>query len=146
MRNERQEIPRRPFGRSGDTVSIIGLGGFHLGKVKQVSDAVRVVHAAIDAGITFMDNPWEYYEGRSEDLMGRALADRRDRVFLMTKQNVRIASGFEPLTESEMDTLRRRVSDAAADGRFELYKTTAMHEASEGRRQHDSPTPEEVPA
>ncbi len=306
-----EPIPTRPFGRSGDPVSIIGLGGFHLGKVKQAADAVRIVHAAIDAGITFMDNAWEYHQGRSEEVMGRALAGHRDQVFVMTKvcthgrdartairqleeslrrlrtdhldlwqihecvyyndpdrhfadggvvealerakrdgkvryvgftghkdpgihlamlargfpfdscqmplncfdasfksferevlpevrrqgiaaigmkslggdgrfvthttvtaeealryamslpvvttvsgidsmevleQNVRVASGFQPLPEGEMEALRQRVSGAAVDGRFELCKTTAMHEADEGRRQHGFPTQEEVPA
>jgi uncharacterized protein len=78
-------IPRRPFGKTGELVSALGLGGYHLGKVKSVREAVRIVHAAIDAGITFMDNAWEYHDGRSEELMGKALEDRRKDVFLMTK-------------------------------------------------------------
>ncbi len=79
-------IPLRPFGRhSGVTVSALGLGGYHLGQVKSVRESIRIVHAAIDAGVTFMDNAWEYHEHESEVRMGRALADRRDRVFLMTK-------------------------------------------------------------
>jgi len=78
-------IPRRAFGRTGEQVSIIGLGGFHLGKVSSMREAVRIVHEAIDAGITFMDNAWEYHDGDSERRMGRAIADRRDAVFLMTK-------------------------------------------------------------
>jgi aryl-alcohol dehydrogenase-like predicted oxidoreductase len=83
--SRRTLIARRPFGRFADTVSIIGLGGFHLGQVKTVREAVRIVHEAIDAGITFLDNAWEYHEGESERRMGRAIADRRDAVFLMTK-------------------------------------------------------------
>jgi aryl-alcohol dehydrogenase-like predicted oxidoreductase len=79
-------IPHRPFGRHAEqTVSIIGLGGYHLGTVPSVREAVRIVQAAIDAGITFLDNAWEYHDGESEARMGRAIADRRDRVFLMTK-------------------------------------------------------------
>jgi uncharacterized protein len=78
-------IPTRPLGRTGVEVSAIGLGGYHIGTIKDEDEAVRLVHEAIDAGITFMDNAWEYHEGRSEELMGKALADRRDRVFLMTK-------------------------------------------------------------
>jgi len=79
------EIPRRPFGPSGELVSALALGGYHLGLVGSKREAVRIVHAAIDAGITFMDNAWEYHEGESEEIMGKALADRRDDVFLMTK-------------------------------------------------------------
>jgi aryl-alcohol dehydrogenase-like predicted oxidoreductase len=79
-------IPLRPFGRhANQTISAIGLGGYHLGLVKSARDAVKIVHAAIDAGITFMDNAWEYHAGESEERLGRAIADRRDRVFLMTK-------------------------------------------------------------
>jgi len=78
-------IARRPFGRHADTVSILGLGGFHLGKVKTIAEAVRIVHEAIDAGINFLDNAWEYHDGESERRMGRALKGRRDSVFLMTK-------------------------------------------------------------
>src|SRR5262245_27816548 len=66
-------------------VSIIGLGGYHLGSVESAKEAVGIVHAAIDAGINFLDNAWEYHEGESERRMGRAIADRRDAVFLMTK-------------------------------------------------------------
>lgn len=78
-------IPRRPFGGAGDRVSALGLGGYHLGKIESVREAVRLVHAAVDAGITFMDNAWEYHDGRSEELMGKALEGRRKDVFLMTK-------------------------------------------------------------
>ena len=78
-------IARRPFGRHPDLVSIIGLGGYHLGQAKTIAEAVRIVHEAIDAGINFLDNAWEYHEGESERRMGRAIADRRDSVFLMTK-------------------------------------------------------------
>jgi len=78
-------IPTRPFGRHREQVSIIGLGGYHLGKVKTMTEATRIVHEAIAAGMTFMDNAWEYHDGDSERRMGRAIADRRGSVFLMTK-------------------------------------------------------------
>jgi uncharacterized protein len=66
-------------------VSALGLGGYHLGKISSVREAVRIVRAAIDAGITFMDNAWEYHDGRSEELMGKGLEGRRKEVFVMTK-------------------------------------------------------------
>jgi uncharacterized protein len=78
-------IPTRPFGRHDVQVSILGLGGYHLGQVESERQAIRIVHAAIEAGLTFMDNAWEYHDGAAERLMGKAIADRRDRVFLMTK-------------------------------------------------------------
>ena len=79
------EIPRRAFGRTRDYVSAIGLGGYHLGLVSTEKEAIRIVHEAVDAGLTFMDNAWEYHDGKSEERMGKALEGRRDRVFLMTK-------------------------------------------------------------
>ena len=88
MRSRRtglEEVPRRPFGRHEDQVSILGIGGYHLGKTRTIKEAVRVLHAAIDSGINFLDNAWEYHEGESEERMGRAIEDRRAAVFLMTK-------------------------------------------------------------
>lgn len=304
-------IPVRPLGATGAEVSALGLGGFHLGSMANEREAIRVVHAAIDGGITFMDNAWEYHEGRSEKVLGKALADRRDRVFLMTKvcthgrgrreamrqledslrrlktdyldlwqihecaydndperhfepngvtdamlkakeqgkvrflgftghkrpeihlamlaydfpfdtcqmplncfdasfrsferevlprllnrgiaplgmkslggdgrqvkkkiitaaeglryamslpvattisgidsmkvlrQNLAIAGGFRPMTKRQMAALRARVADEAADGRFEVYKTTALHEGPIGREQHGFPSQEELSA
>ena len=304
-------VPVRPLGTTGAEVSAIGLGGYHIGGISNEREAIRIVHAAIDAGITFMDNAWEYHDGRSETVMGKALADRRDRVFLMTKvcthgrgrreamrqleeslrrlktdhldlwqihecaydndperhfapngvadalltareqgkvrfigftghkrpeihlemlahdfpfdtcqmplncfdasfrsferdvlpllvsrgiaplgmkslggdgrqvkrkvitaeeglryamslpvattisgidsmkvlrQNLAVATGFRPMTARQMAALRTRVAGEAADGRFELYKTTAMHEGPIGRTQHGFPSEEELSA
>lgn len=81
-----EEIPRRPLGRTGVEVCVLGLGGYHLGLVKSRREAVRIVQEAVDGGITFLDNAWEYHDGRSETIMGQALAGgRREQVFLMTK-------------------------------------------------------------
>lgn len=302
------EIPVRPLGSTGAVVSALGLGGHHLGQVGSEREAIRLVHEAIEGGITFMDNAWDYHDGRSERVMGKALAKGyRERVFLMTKvcthgrnarvamrmledslrrlqtdyldlwqvhevayendpenhfapggviealdrakeqgkvrfvgftghkdpalhlrmlaygypfdtvqmplnpfdgqfrsfeqrvlpelerrgiaaigmksmggdgtpvkkrvltaaqalryamslqvattvsgidslrvlrQNLRVAQGFERMTPAEMAALRAAVADKAGDGRFELYKTSAKHEGSEGRRQHGFPDEE----
>jgi aryl-alcohol dehydrogenase-like predicted oxidoreductase len=302
------EIPRRSFGRHSELVSALGLGGFHIGKMSAESEAIRLIHEAIDAGITFLDNAWEYNDGKSETRMGKAIKDRRDKVFLMTKacthgrdaktamrqleqslkrlktdyldlwqihecayyndperhfakggvvealelarkqgkvrfvgftghkdpeihlemlsykfpfdscqmplngfdasfksfeqlvlpevkkqgiaalgmksfgageavkhkaatpaealryamslpvtttisgmdslrvlrQNVKIARGFQPMTAGELRAYRARLADEAADGRFELYKTTAQHDGAEGREQHGFPSQEEL--
>ncbi len=305
------EIPRRPLGRTGAEVSALALGGSHVGEAKSEREGVRIVREAVDAGLTFMDNAWEYHEGYSEELMGKALEGRRHEVFLMTKlcshgrdkkfalrqleqslrrlktdyldlwqihevvyhndpdlhfapggavealeqakregkvrfvgftghkdpdihlrmlahdfpfdtcqlplnvfdatfrsferrvlpellrrgiaplgmksmggegqavkkrvvraeealryamslpvastvsgidslkvlrQNLRIARGFEPYTPAEMQALRDRCADAAADGRFELYKTSMHFDGPPGRKQHKFPPLEEVPA
>jgi aryl-alcohol dehydrogenase-like predicted oxidoreductase len=80
-------MPYRELGRTREMVSAIGLGGWHLG-LKHVDEplSIRIVRSAIDRGITFMDNSWDYNEGASELRMGKALRDGyRDKVFLMTK-------------------------------------------------------------
>ena len=71
-------VPTRPFGRTGIPVSILALGGWHLGLPKTERESTRLVHAAIDGGITFMDNAWDYNEGVSETRMGKALIGRRE--------------------------------------------------------------------
>jgi aryl-alcohol dehydrogenase-like predicted oxidoreductase len=85
--NSNSEMLYRTLGSTGETVSAIGVGGWHLG-LKYVDEqlSIRIVRTAIDRGITFMDNCWDYNEGLSEIRMGKALLDGyRDRVFLMTK-------------------------------------------------------------
>ncbi|MEJ7813414.1 MAG: aldo/keto reductase [Gemmatimonadaceae bacterium] len=308
-----KEIPRRMLGNTGVTVSAIGLGGYHLGLVSTQEEATRIVRSAIEAGVTFMDNAWEYHEGKSEKRLGKALAGGwRDRAFLMTKvcthgrdrktamrqleeslrrlgtdyldlwqvhevayhndperhfaaggviealaeakasgkvrfvgftghkdpalhlrmlshgfpfdtcqlplnpfdathhasfeqqvlpelvrrgiapigmksmggegdavkkkavsakdalryamslpvattvsgvdsmtvlrQNIGVARGFTPMRPDEMEALRSRLASVAADGRFELYKSTAKHEGAEGRKQHGFPSEEDVAA
>ena len=79
------QIPRRPLGKTGAQVSIIGVGGYHLGTVQSSDLAVRLVQEAVDAGVTFFDNAWEYNDHRSEEWMGLGLQGRRDKVFLMSK-------------------------------------------------------------
>jgi len=76
----------RPFGRHSDVkVSALALGGHHLGDAEDEPTAIQIVHEAVEGGVTFFDNCWEYHRGKSEDWMGRALKGYRDRVFLMTK-------------------------------------------------------------
>src|SRR5207248_7891669 len=77
----------RTLGSTGEKVSAIGVGGWHLG-LKKVDEqlAIRIVRSAIDRGINFMDNPWDYNDGASEKRMGKALRDGyREKAFLMTK-------------------------------------------------------------
>src|SRR5271163_3964320 len=76
----------RRFGSTDARISVIGVGGHHLGDVPTLDEAVQLVQEAVDAGVTFFDNAWEYYNGKTETILGRALRDgRRDKVFLMTK-------------------------------------------------------------
>jgi len=79
-------MPKRRLGRTGVEVSLVGLGGFHIGVAKDEQTAIRIIRMAIDHGLTFMDNCWDYNEGKSQIWMGRALRDGyRKRAFLMTK-------------------------------------------------------------
>lgn len=80
-------MPYRVLGRTGVRVSALGLGGFHIGSPKLSSaEAVRIIHAALDGGLTFMDNSWDYREGESERRLGKALkGEYRSRAFVMTK-------------------------------------------------------------
>src|SRR5581483_7981825 len=80
-----QQAPRRALGRTGLQVSYMGLGGFHLGTIQEQSMIDRVVSEAIDSDINFFDNAWEYHDGRSEEVVGRALKGKRDKAILMTK-------------------------------------------------------------
>src|SRR5580658_6462923 len=75
----------RNFGRTGVKISAIACGGHHLGDPQEQKVAMQIVQEAIDGGITFFDNCWEYHRGKSEEWLGSALKGKRDRVFLMTK-------------------------------------------------------------
>jgi aryl-alcohol dehydrogenase-like predicted oxidoreductase len=83
-RLEGQGIPRRQLGRTGVTVPILGLGGWHILKTSD-DEGSRIIQEAIDAGLTFFDNSWDYHNNRSEAVMGKALKGHRHEVFLMTK-------------------------------------------------------------
>jgi aryl-alcohol dehydrogenase-like predicted oxidoreductase len=83
------EMPMRAFGKTGVKVSLLGLGGWHIGIQKDPSESHRLIRAAMDAGVNFLDNSIDYNDGQSEIRMGEAIQGRRDKVFLMTKHNFR---------------------------------------------------------
>ncbi|HTG43616.1 MAG TPA: aldo/keto reductase [Verrucomicrobiae bacterium] len=103
------EMIYRTLGRTGEKVSAIGLGGSHIGNVASEQESIKLIRSAIDRGITFMDNCWDYHNGRSEDWMGQALRDGyRSKVFLMTKiDGQKKASAAKQIDES----LRRLQTD-----------------------------------
>ncbi len=78
-------IPMRNFGKTGVQISALGLGGHHLGAAKDEKTAIEIVHRAVDGGITFYDNCWEYNRGKSESWLGMGLKGLREKAFLMTK-------------------------------------------------------------
>ena len=102
----------RDLGRTGERVSVIGLGGYHLGKQADPAESVRLTRTAIDSGITFMDNCWDYNGGISEVRMGQALRDGyRNKVFLMTKADGRTKAAFNLQLEQSLGRLQTDVID-----------------------------------
>jgi aryl-alcohol dehydrogenase-like predicted oxidoreductase len=80
-----QQVPKRPLGKTGVQVSAIGVGGYHLGSTKDQQEANELVARALDAGVNFFDNAWDYHDGMSEERLGVALRGKRDQAFVMTK-------------------------------------------------------------
>jgi predicted aldo/keto reductase-like oxidoreductase len=103
-----QGVPKRKLGSTGEQVSMLGLGGAHIGNDKLSDEqAIKLMRAAVDGGITFFDNCWDYNEGRSEERMGKALRDGyRERVFLMTKLDGRTAKAAEAQLEQSLKRLQ----------------------------------------
>jgi predicted aldo/keto reductase-like oxidoreductase len=106
----RTGLAKRELGRTGERVSLLCLGGWHIGSVKEEKEAVKIMHAAIDNGMTFFDNAWDYHDGHSEEVMGKALAEGgyRKKCFLMTKNCGRDARTVQKHLE---DSLRRLKTD-----------------------------------
>ncbi len=99
-----KNIPKRLLGRTGEMVSVLTLGGFHVGapEVKE-EDAILIIRTAIDRGVNFLDNAWSYQDGRSETLMGRALKDNyRKKVLLMTKVMARTVEDAKKQLETSL--------------------------------------------
>jgi predicted aldo/keto reductase-like oxidoreductase len=102
-------VPYRTLGRTGEKISILGLGGYHLGNPKDEQESTRIIRTAIDNGINFMDNCWDYHDGDSEVRMGKALRDGyRQRAFLMTKIDGRTKQAAAQQLE---ESLRRLQTD-----------------------------------
>ena len=103
-------VPTRPLGKTGVRVSCLGVGGAHAGRTKEESEGIRLVQTALAEGITFMDNAWEYNDGRSEIVMGKALKEdgRRKKAFVMTKVCARDYDGAKQQLD---ESLRRLQTD-----------------------------------
>ncbi len=102
----------RTLGKTGERVSAIGLGGHHIGRPPDPNEGIRIIRSAVDRGITFMDNSWDYHDGESERRMGSALRDGyRERVFLMTKFDGRTKRA----TADQIDESLRRLQTDRID-------------------------------
>ncbi len=107
QRAENPAMQYRELGTTGERVSAIGMGGFHIGKTPDSADSIKLVRAGIDRGISFMDNCWDYNDGTSELRMGEALRDGyREKVFLMTKIDGRTAQEYNRQLEQSLARLR----------------------------------------
>jgi aryl-alcohol dehydrogenase-like predicted oxidoreductase len=106
------EMPTRLLGKTGVRVSRIGLGGAHIGKQSNEEDSLRIVRSAVDRGITFLDNSWDYNGGKSEERMGKALRDGyRQKVFLMTKLDGRTKEAAAAQLEQSLKRLQTDMID-----------------------------------
>jgi aryl-alcohol dehydrogenase-like predicted oxidoreductase len=138
------ELPKRRLGRTNAMVSMVGMGGFHIGKADMPSgDAVSLIHAGIDRGITFLDNSWDYNGGNSELRMGQALdvGGYREKVFLMTKIDGRTKSAAQQQIDQSLSRLlcdrsARRSSQSGQDPIHRLYRSqvTRLSFAHDRRR------------
>jgi predicted aldo/keto reductase-like oxidoreductase len=103
----KDDIPYRTLGRTGEKVSLIGLGGAHLGIQDDERESINIIRAGLDNGINFLDNCWDYHDGRSEERMGRALQDGyRRKAFLMTKIDGRDGKTAEKQLNESLRRLR----------------------------------------
>ncbi len=105
----RSDIPQRTLGRTGEKISMVGLGGYHIGSQKDEQESIRIIRTALDNGINFLDNCWDYNGGNSEVRMGKALRDGyRQRAFVMTKIDGRTKKAAAQQLE---ESLRRLQTD-----------------------------------
>jgi uncharacterized protein len=111
-RPESAEMIYRELGTTGERVSAIGMGGYHLGKQSDSTESIRLMHAGIERGITFLDNCWDYNDGISEVRMGQALRNGyRNKVFLMTKMDGRTSVEYNKQLEQSLGRLQTDVID-----------------------------------
>ena len=111
-RPESPDMIYRELGTTGERVSAIGMGGYHLGKQKDPAESIQLLHAGIDRGITFLDNCWDYNDGISEVRMGQALRNgNRQKVFLMTKMDGRTADEYNKQLEQSLGRLQTDMID-----------------------------------
>ena len=123
------EIPKRQLGKTGERVTIIGLGGAHISMgpaSKDESMALQIVHRAIEHGINFFDNAHSYSDGRSETLMGKALKGHREKIFLMTKSDKRDAKA----AQAELDLSLKRLDTDYLD-LWQFHNITSVENAEQ---------------
>ncbi len=103
-------VPKKQLGKTGIPISALALGGFHIGSAKDQQEATEIISRAIDAGVNFFDNAWEYHDGESEIRVGKALQGKRDKVLVMTKVCTH-GRGKDVAMRMLEDSLRRLKTD-----------------------------------
>jgi aryl-alcohol dehydrogenase-like predicted oxidoreductase len=112
QRPQSPDMIYRRLGTTGETVSALGLGGGHIGGQKDPAESIQIIRTAVDRGVTFLDNCWDYSDGLAEVRMGQALRDGyRDKVFLMTKIDGRTADAYNKQLEQSLGRLRSDMID-----------------------------------
>src|SRR6476620_6876928 len=136
-------IPRRTLGHTGEKVSMVGLGGYHIGTQKDENESIRIIRTALDEGINFLDNCWDYNDGQSEIRMGKALRDGyREKAFLMTKIDGRdektaakqIDESLKRLQTDRVDLLQFHECVRLSDPDHIFAATGAVHAAEAARK------------
>ena len=121
---KQRDMQFRTLGRTRERVSIVGLGGFHMGKPESEEESIRIVRTAIDGGINFLDNCWDYNEGKSEIRMGKALRDGyRRKVFLMTKIDGRDRKTAAKQIDESLQRLQTDMIDL-----IQMHEVIRLHE------------------
>lgn len=107
LSTRRGDMLYRKLGSTGEEVSLVGVGGSHIGQQKTADESIQIIRTAIDRGVTFLDNSWDYHQGESERRMGRALADGyREKVFLMTKIDGRTRKSAAKQIDESLERLQ----------------------------------------
>jgi uncharacterized protein len=103
-----QPVPRRTLGRTGEKVSIVGIGGYHIGAPSvEEKEGIAIIRTALDNGVNFLDNCWDYNDGTSEERMGKALRDGyRQKAFVMTKIDGRTKSAAAQQIDQSLKRLQ----------------------------------------
>ena len=105
-------IPKRPLGSTGELVSLLGVGGFHIGKHSDPKVGIQIIRTAIDNGVNFLDNAWCYHNGRSEEVMGKALEDGyRKKVFISTRNHGRDYATYQKQLSESLKRLQTEYID-----------------------------------
>ena len=141
-------IPYRTLGNTGENVSCIGLGGYHIGQQSDEQESIRIIRTALDEGINFLDNCWDYNGGASEIRMGKALRDGyRKKAFLMTKLDARTRKGAarqidESLRRLQTDTIDLlQFHEVIRDNDPELHLRSQRRDGGGGRSQTKRQSP-----